>query len=82
MNLNEQFRKINEQFLASAPQDVLDVFKKASEKLAQEKIEENALKVGDKMPAFALENVVGKTIDSNDLLAKGPLVIKFYRGGW
>jgi len=82
MNLKEQLKKINEEFAGSAPKEVLDAFESASQKLAEEKIEEKALKVGDKMPSFELKNALGKVIKSSELLAKGPLVINFYRGAW
>ena len=82
MNLNEQLRKIHEEFVGSASQEVLDTFESASQKLAEENIEEKALKVGDKMLSFELKNAVGKIMKSSELLAKGPLVINFYRGAW
>jgi hypothetical protein len=82
MNLSEQLKKIHEEFAKNTPQEVLDTFEKASQQLAEEKIEEKALKVGDKMPFFELKNTVGKVIKSSELLAKGPLVINFYRGTW
>ncbi len=34
------------------------------------------------MPAFNLENTSGETVSSADLLAKGPLVVSFFRGKW
>jgi len=82
MSLKIELEKIKKQFLESAPQDIVDVFGKFAEKLAQQGIEEKALKVGDKMPSFVLKNAVGERISSDDLLAEGPLVINFYRGGW
>lgn len=82
MHLSLELGKIKEQFLKNTPPDVLDIMKKGSEKLANEKLEEKALKVGDQMPTFALTNAVGKAVDSRDLLDQGPLVINFYRGGW
>jgi len=82
MNLSEQLKKIHEEFAKSAPQEVLDTFERASQQLAEEKIEEKALKVGDKMPSFELKNALGKVIKSSELLAKGPLVMNFYRGAW
>ncbi|XMB66691.1 hypothetical protein RI065_10375 [Mycoplasmatota bacterium zrk1] len=82
MNLKEELKKIHNKFIENAPQDILDTLKEASERLAEKKLEEVALKVGDKMPAFSLQNALGKIINSEDLLAKGPLVINFYRGGW
>ena len=41
-----------------------------------------ALKAGDKLPAFSLADPEGHTVSSTDLLARGPLVISFYRGVW
>jgi peroxiredoxin len=41
-----------------------------------------ALKAGDKAPAFVLNDPDGKPVSSRDLLAKGPLVVSFYRGVW
>jgi peroxiredoxin len=41
-----------------------------------------AIKVGDKLPEFDLEDSVGKKQSSAKLLEKGPLIITFYRGEW
>jgi len=38
--------------------------------------------VGATMPTFTLSDAHGKTQKSADLLAKGPIVIVFYRGAW
>ena len=43
---------------------------------------ERALKLGDKIPDFALPNAAGKLVASDELLARGPLVINFFRGDW
>jgi peroxiredoxin len=45
-------------------------------------IQSAVLKVGDPAPPFALPNALGETVSSADLLATGPLVVKFYRGAW
>jgi peroxiredoxin len=42
----------------------------------------NAKKAGDKAPEFALKDPDGLVVSSGDLLAKGPLVVSFYRGVW
>lgn len=41
-----------------------------------------ACKPGDRMPDFLLPSAEGLLVDSRDLLAKGPLVVTFFRGGW
>src|SRR5579862_1633029 len=45
-------------------------------------IEERILPVGAAAPEFALKDANGKLVRSTDLLALGPLVIKFFRGRW
>jgi len=42
----------------------------------------NALNVGAKMPSFGLKDSNGKTVNSDDLLKQGNLVVVFYRGSW
>lgn len=41
-----------------------------------------ALNVGAKMPAFTLNDSLGKSVSSKDLLKQGNLVVVFYRGAW
>lgn len=41
-----------------------------------------AIKAGDRAPGFTLNDPEGRPVSSADLLAKGPLVISFYRGVW
>lgn len=41
-----------------------------------------ALKVGEVMPPFVLPNSDGALISFGQLIARGPLVINFVRGGW
>jgi peroxiredoxin len=41
-----------------------------------------ALKAGDKAPDFTLLDADGKVFALADLLAKGPVVLTFYRGVW
>ena len=45
-------------------------------------IEERVLPVGATAPAFALNDSNGKLVRSEDMLALGPLVVKFFRGRW
>jgi len=40
------------------------------------------LGVGQKAPSFELKDHNGRTVSSADLLARGPLVICFFRGRW
>ncbi|MCX4194226.1 AhpC/TSA family protein, partial [Methylobacterium organophilum] len=41
-----------------------------------------ALKAGERAPTFTLNDPEGQPVSSSALLARGPLVISFYRGVW
>jgi peroxiredoxin len=41
-----------------------------------------AKRAGDRAPEIVLPDARGETLDVSTLLAKGPLVVTFYRGGW
>jgi len=41
-----------------------------------------ALQAGARAPDFTLKDADGKPVSSRDLLARGPLVVSFYRGVW
>jgi hypothetical protein len=43
---------------------------------------DRVLKVGAKAPEFVLPNAFKHAVNSKALLAKGPLVVTFYRGRW
>jgi peroxiredoxin len=45
-------------------------------------IEERILPVGARAPEFTLADAAGRPVRSEDLLALGPLVLKFFRGRW
>jgi peroxiredoxin len=60
----------------------LAVGERAVEELFATGMEERILAVGAQAPAFALKDSNGKVVRSEDLLALGPLVVKFFRGRW
>ena len=82
MALNEKLRGIYEGFIKNAPKEVKEAFDRGAHELAESKLQQKALKVGEKMPYFQLKNALGKKVKSEDLLKRGPLVISFYRGSW
>jgi peroxiredoxin len=45
-------------------------------------IEDRILPVGAVAPEFALKDATGRMVRSEDMLALGPLVVKFFRGRW
>jgi len=82
MTLKEQLEAIKVQTASMITPQVMANMKQGYEELAKRKVLEKVLKAGETAPAFALPNSQGSMIRSKHLLAKGPLVILFYRGKW
>jgi peroxiredoxin len=66
----------------NAPAWIHEPMHRATAELIASGAAERALKVGDRAPDFTLNDPEGKPISSKDLLAKGPLIVTFYRGVW
>ena len=66
----------------NASREAIETMHRATEDLRRSGLAQRALKVGDLAPAFELANQDGDPVRSSDLLARGPLVITFFRGHW
>jgi peroxiredoxin len=55
---------------------------KATEDLIRSGIAERTKKIGDQAPDFTLPDAGGDMVRFGDLLARGPVVVTFYRGAW
>ncbi|WP_375270232.1 peroxiredoxin-like family protein [Sphingomonas sp.] len=66
----------------NVPPSVIETMHRATAELIESGAAARALKAGDKAPSFTLNNPDGEAVSSADLLAKGPLVVSFYRGVW
>ena len=62
--------------------EALDIMHRATDELIASAQARHAKKAGDTAPEFILTDPDGKPVSSRELLAKGPLVISFYRGVW
>jgi hypothetical protein len=82
MALEDTLRGIREASAKRVPPDKAEIMHRATEDLRASGIMERVIKVGDKLPPFALPNAYGQDVRSADLLAKGPLVLTFFRGAW
>ena len=87
MTLQEKLAEFKLQFESggppyNAPEALIEIFHRATEELRRSGLAERALKTGDRAPVFTLKNQDGNSIFSAELLAKGPLVITFFRGHW
>ena len=89
---------MNPSLLAASLQDRLDFITAKTRRLVQPErlavseqaaadlfasgIEDRILPTGTVAPAFALPDSAGKLVHSTDLLALGPVILKFFRGRW
>lgn len=64
------------------PKEVITAFEEGIRAVADSGILKTAKQVGDRAPDFTLENAAGKQVPLRDLLAKGPVILTWYRGGW
>lgn len=64
------------------PPETLQVHARVIAELREQKLAENALPPGAIAPAFELKDHDGQLVSSADLLAKGRLVLCFFRGRW
>jgi hypothetical protein len=64
------------------PPDKAAIMDRATEDLRRSGIMDHIVKVGGKAPSFTLANYDGSRVASADLLARGPLVLSFFRGSW
>ncbi len=66
----------------NVPHSVIETMHRATAELIASGAAARALKAGDKAPEFTLNDPDGQPVSSAELLAKGPLVVSFYRGVW
>lgn len=66
----------------NAPPDIHPIMERATAELIASGQAARAIKAGDLAPTFRLKDQDGNDVSSTDLLAKGPLVVTFYRGVW
>lgn len=87
--MKEEFKSLTEELSNARAQnakkrtkDTAELYDREYQMALENDLAKNALKVGDRIPEFTLGNALGKLVSSKELLAKGPIVISFYRGGW
>lgn len=82
MSLEEVMRGVREASAKRIPPEKAAVMHRATEELRRSGIVNRVIKLGQPLPPFALPNAYGKEVRSADLVAKGPLVLTFFRGAW
>lgn len=78
----EELAELTAKMNAMIPENAQVAMAECGQELLNSGIVDQALKTGDKIPHFALPNATEQTIQINSILATGPVVLSFYRGGW
>lgn len=82
MEMNNVLEKeLLKMYEATSPEGKV-AMKSQMDNLISTGIMERVINEGDDIPDFTLPDQTGNLVDSISLLAKGPLVISFYRGAW
>ncbi|GAC1654535.1 MAG: peroxiredoxin-like family protein [Acidobacteriaceae bacterium] len=82
-SLQDALDRITQNTRALVQPERLALSERATAELFATRIEDGVLPVGATAPEFALTDASsGRIVRSGDLLALGPLVIKFFRGRW
>ena len=82
MALQEKLDALNARLQKILKPGVDDILEKHINSLRSDGFLTQVIKPGTASPSFELENQHGKRISSAALLARGPLVVGFTRGGW
>ena len=81
-SLQEKLDARKGRFEKTASDDMQDAFARWVEDIRATGIEDQALNVGDTAFMFSLPNAYGEPVSLESILADGPVVLTWYRGGW
>ncbi len=79
MNLNDEIQQVLASY--ALPHDIVETFAAAMALVDENKVAPG-LAAGDHAPDFELPDPHGKPVRLSDRLAKGPVVLSFFRGDW
>ena len=81
--LIDSINKYQEDFRKRVPENLQETMLNATQKLKEQKLSKNALKVSDIAKDFTLKNAINKNVNLNKLLEENEFVVlNFYRGAW
>jgi hypothetical protein len=82
MSLKDDIEAVNKTAAQQIPENIRNDMANHVKELAESQIVEKSAQVGTKIPDFDLPDGYNNRIHLEDLRAKGPVVISFYRGDW
>ncbi|WP_293372353.1 peroxiredoxin-like family protein [Nevskia sp.] len=82
MNLTEQLAREQDHWAPKIPAAPAALLVGDLERLRNSELPDRALKAGERAPNFRLPDANGRMVELDDLRARGPVVLVFYRGQW
>ena len=82
MTLKAKLDEMKAAAMQRIPAETLEQMLAATNELRDSGILDGVIKAGTKLPPFELKNQNGELIRSEDLLAKGAVVLTVFRGHW
>ena len=82
MSLRDELRSLRDRAEAKRPPEIVATMRRAVDELRASGAPARVLKVGDAAPEWALPNADARIVECKTLLARGPVVVTFYRGRW
>jgi hypothetical protein len=82
MTLQEKLDTMREASKARIPAEARAIMQRSVDDLRASGIMNRIARVSQPAPDFTLPNASGRSVGLKDLLARGPVVLSFYRGRW
>jgi peroxiredoxin len=82
LTIREQSDQMKAAAAERLPADVAEVFDRSVRDLLDQGIPSGAIKAGDRLDPFTLDDATGTPVSLDQIVESGPAVIVFYRGGW
>ena len=82
MSLQERLDAMREASKARIPAETRAIMERSIDDLRASGIMDGVARVGQTAPDFTLPNAGGQPVRLADLVARGPVVLSFYRGRW
>jgi len=82
MTLQEKLDTMREASKTRIPPEAWAIMQRSVDDLRASGITNRIARAGEPAPDFTLPNVSGRPVGLKELLARGPVVLSFYRGRW
>ena len=80
--IREQSQRLKATAAERLPAEVVDVFDRSIKTFLDAGVPADAVKAGDKLDTFTLDDATGSAVTLEQIIEDGPAVVVFYRGGW